>query len=139
MPGGIIVGCATITLVLLAIGVHYEALRFATFACGKFPLVRVRVALAIVVATFAHVVEAFVFAVGIYLLVRFDVGTVVGADNFGELVYFSLATYSSLGYGDLVPGGPIRIMAGVEAIMGLVLIAWTASFTYYEMRRYWRD
>jgi len=54
-------------------------------------------------------------------------------------VYFSLVTYSSLGIGDLYATGPMRFMVGIEAITGLVLSAWTASFTFYEMQRFWRD
>ena len=53
------------------------------------------------------------------------------------IIYFSFSTYTSLGYGDIVPVGDARILAGVEAITGLVLIAWTASFTYLEMSMHW--
>ena len=62
--------------------------------------------------------------------------TMLGAS---DILYFSLTTYTSLGYGDIVPLGPSRLLAGVEALVGLVLIAWTASFTYFEMRRYWPE
>ena len=41
--------------------------------------------------------------------------------------------------GDLVPTGPIRFMAGMESVTGLLLITWSASFTYLEMVRYWRN
>lgn len=138
-PGSLIAGFATVALMLLSIGVHYEALRLATFACRRLPLGRFRVGATILVATLAHAVEALLFAVGIFALVRSGIGRIAGADTFSEVVYFSLATYSSLGYGDLVPEGPIQVLAGLEAITGLVLIAWTASFTYYEMQHYWED
>jgi hypothetical protein len=29
-------------------------------------------------------------------------------------------------------------MAGMESVTGLLLITWSASFTYLEMVRYWR-
>ena len=45
---------------------------------------------------------------------------------------FSLVTYTSLGYGDIAPLGPARLLAGIES-----LIAWSASFTYLEMQRHW--
>ncbi|HZK14381.1 MAG TPA: potassium channel family protein, partial [Desulfobaccales bacterium] len=57
--------------------------------------------------------------------------------DFAEYTYFSLANYTSLGYGDLVPSGPLRFMAGMEALTGLVLIGWTAAFMYLEMRHIW--
>ena len=31
----------------------------------------------------------------------------------------------------------LRFLSGLEALAGLVLITWTASFLYYEMQRYW--
>ena len=66
-------------------------------------------------------------------------GAVVGSlfPGLAECTYFSFANYSSLGYGDLVPAGPLRFMAGMEALTGLVLIGWTASFMYLQMRRIW--
>ena len=47
--------------------------------------------------------------------------------------------YTTLGFGDLVPLGPIRHMTGSESVAGLVLITWSASFTFLEMQRFWKD
>jgi uncharacterized membrane protein len=52
-------------------------------------------------------------------------------------VYFSFTTYSTLGVGDIEPYGNIRFVTGLESLVGLVLITWTASFLYLEMTRYW--
>lgn len=52
---------------------------------------------------------------------------------------FSAETYSSLGYGEVIPGGALRLLAGVEVLNGLLLIGWSASFTYIAMERFWRD
>ncbi|MEZ5482988.1 MAG: potassium channel family protein [Porticoccaceae bacterium] len=51
--------------------------------------------------------------------------------------YFSFTTYSSLGYGDVVPFNNLRFVAGLEALIGLVMITWSASFMYLEMARFW--
>ena len=59
--------------------------------------------------------------------------------TFVDVLYFSASTYTSLGYGDIVPLGNAGLLAGSEALTGLVLIAWTASFTYFEMRAFWDD
>lgn len=45
--------------------------------------------------------------------------------------------YTTVGFGDLIPIGPIRLMAGVEALTGLVMITWSASYTFLEMQRDW--
>jgi hypothetical protein len=56
-----------------------------------------------------------------------------------DAVYFSGAVYTSLGFGDIVPTGPGRMLAVSESVVGLVLIAWTASFTYFLMQKYWEE
>jgi len=53
-------------------------------------------------------------------------------------VYFSAVTYSTVGFGDVIPTGPLRFLVGTEALTGFVLITWSASFTYLEMQRYWK-
>ena len=122
-------------------GVHFEALRLASslLIALRVPN-RLRVALAVVFALIAHVVEVVLFCVGWVLLHRLGFAYLSQPDpDFEDLLYFYLVTYTSLGYGDIVPLGPARVLAGVQSLVGLVLIAWTASFTYLQMRRYWGD
>ena len=52
-------------------------------------------------------------------------------------VYFSYTSYTTLGMGDIDPFGHIRHLVGLESLVGLLLITWTASFLYLEMQRYW--
>ncbi len=88
-----------------------------------------------------HVVEIWLFGIVIDLVGYFpDLGVITGMHPVGILdaVYLSATTYSTVGYGDLVATGPIRILLGTEALVGLLMITWSASFTYLEMRRYWR-
>jgi len=87
---------------------------------------------------FIHVVEVWIFGFTYYLVFMLgEVGEVVGEFSYGILdcVYFSFVNYTTLGYGDLIPLGEIRFIAGTESLVGLVLIAWSASFTYLEMQR----
>ena len=130
-----------VLLVLLVVGVHYEALNLATSALRRFGLIhRLRVALAVLIALAAHFVESAIFAVGWLISVKTGGVVLSIADpTFADLVYYSLSNYTSLGYGDIIPTGPGRLFAGIEALTGLVLIAWTASFTYLEMREFWAE
>jgi hypothetical protein len=54
-----------------------------------------------------------------------------------DCVYFSFTTFTTLGFGDIVPIGDLRFLVGIESLTGLVLITWTASFLFLEMQRYW--
>lgn len=90
----------------------------------------------------AYALEMSVYGVTLFLLVRYmDVGSLSGAAGFSLLncLYFSAETYTSLGFGDLTPVGPIRMLAGVEALNGLLLIGWSASYTYIAMERFWAE
>jgi hypothetical protein len=88
----------------------------------------------------AHLLEICLFAAGFFVMhARFGLGAIGGEFNGSALdyFYFSATTYSTLGVGDLFPTGPIRLVAGVEALTGFVLIGWSASFTYLSMQRSW--
>jgi len=128
-------------LVIVSVGVHYEALKLAyQFVANVSHPHRLRVAIGVLIAFVAHMLEASLFAVGWLVLIRGGMAELSIPDpGFMDALYFSFSTYSSLGYGDIVPLGDSRMLAGIEAILGLVLIAWTASFTYLEMRDNWTD
>lgn len=50
--------------------------------------------------------------------------------TFEEAIYFSIVTYTSLGYGDITLNPTWRIIAGFEAINGIILIGWTTAMFY---------
>jgi hypothetical protein len=52
-------------------------------------------------------------------------------------VYFSAVTYASIGFGDVYPVDNVRLITGVEALVGLLMIGWSASFTYLAMEKFW--
>ena len=88
-----------------------------------------------------HVAEIWVFGIAAWgVLQHPHAGSVTGAPVPGLLdaVYLSAVTYTTVGFGDLAPVGPIRFLSGTTALTGFVLIAWSASFTYLEMERFWR-
>jgi hypothetical protein len=91
-----------------------------------------------------HVLQVGVFAVGIELLYLWhgdELGELTGAFERDALSlwYFSASVFTTVGFGDITPVGPIRILVGLEAIAGLVLITWSASFTFLGMQRTWKD
>jgi hypothetical protein len=57
--------------------------------------------------------------------------------GFYDYLYFSTVSYTSLGIGDLYPTGVLQLLTGVESLIGLVMIAWTGSFTYLAMEKFW--
>jgi hypothetical protein len=53
-------------------------------------------------------------------------------------IYLAAMCYTTVGFGDVAPVGPIRFLAGTSALAGFVMITWSASFTFLEMDRFWR-
>ena len=134
---------ATACLVSLCFGLHYSAMRRLAELIYADPVPFKRPLLLVTFCLFAvHLIEVLLYAVALSLLDWFGYGDLVGAVDKGpswffDHFYFSIASYTTLGIGDIVPVGPIRLIAGVEALNGLVLIAWSASFTYLAMERRW--
>jgi voltage-gated potassium channel len=57
-------------------------------------------------------------------------------------VYFSLATYTTIGFGDVVLGPGWRVLAGIEGLTGLLLIGWSTAFVFAVVNRmyeHWRQ
>jgi len=129
-------------LALIAVFIHHECLtgvRRALLVRNGHPK-RWHVGATVVILLFSHVLEILVFSVGLYVLVHvLGLGVLHGSDvhEFRTFVYFSFSSYTSLGIGDLYPAGELRILTGFEALVGLLMIGWSASFLYLEMRTLW--
>ncbi len=132
---------AAVVLPLLSVGLHYELLVLSSHIVRALSgSARAGVALAVARALAAHVIEVVVFGVGWLILIRAGaVELSIPSPGLGEIVYFSGSVYTSLGFGDIVPVSGGRFLVVIEAVTGLVLIAWTASFALYQMREHWMD
>ena len=54
-----------------------------------------------------------------------------GLDVFGDFetaLYFSTATFSTVGYGDVITSHEWRILAALESVNGFLLIGWSTAY-----------
>jgi len=133
---------ATLLIVTICVGLHFEILSTCNRNLRNWSQVRRRRVLVwILVILIAHTVEIWLFAFGYYLLVHSmhvgERGGLAASATLPDYVYFSAMVYTTVGFGDVVPIGAIRFLAGVEALTGLVMITWSASYTFLEMQRDW--
>ena len=131
-------------LVFSTIVIHYEALFQLSkrLSLTKKITPSYKVLICVFTIFLAHVVEIWLFGLGYYFSSQLDgIGNLFGKTaNHGiilDYVYLSFVTYTTLGYGDLVASGYLRYLTGVEALVGLILITWSASFLFIEMGKYW--
>lgn len=138
---------STLAIVMIIIGIiiHNECLQYTTGLLQRlkdYPP-RIHVVIGVGMCFIAHIIEIIVYAVFHYALAEhsdIDHSMVDQSLRFQDFIYFSAETYTSLGYGDIkLLSENLRFLGGLEAMIGLVLIAWTASFTYFLMEKYWRD
>lgn len=139
----IIVVAVTIGVVIACVMLHYEALTWLTRVLKRVQLPpRSRILLLIFFILIVHVAEIWIFGGAYYLLTQdASHGALLAAHPVGLLdcVYFSAVCFTTLGLGDVVPVGAIRFLVGTQTLCGFVLIAWSGSFTFVEMQRFWRD
>jgi hypothetical protein len=130
-------------VVVFAVVVHFEMLSRLSIIMPTLTIrYRLRVAVGIFGALVAHIIEIWLFAIAYFLLIKLEkfgsLQGIVDADLL-NCAYYSFVTYTTLGFGDIIPVGDLRFLTGLESLTGLVLIAWTASFMFSEMQKYWNN
>ena len=77
-----------------------------------------------------HMVEIFTWAIAYLLLSKVTlIHTLEGA------VYFSLITFTTLGYGDITLPTDVRILSGIEAMSGIFVFGWSTALFFAVMQR----
>ena len=138
----ITVVCTTLLAIALCVMAHFEGLVWVSQKLPRINIaMRIKVVYVICAILALHVIEIWIFGLIEWLLLSYpQFGILAGQSKLHlfDYIYLSAVTFTTVGYGDLTPNGPIRFMLGTEALTGFVLITWSASFTYLEMERLWR-
>lgn len=131
----------SILLILVSTAIFYEILSLTLIVIAKYHLHQRLLMLLLVVAIFsANIIAIFVYAVAYWGAVNwlgFEQLSGFDPTEFFGYIYFSAATYSSLGIGDIFPHGAAQLITGVEVLNGLILIGWSATFTYFSVQKLW--
>ena len=132
-----------VALVCATVLIHYECLRATSALIPHLNMApQSRMVVVLGAALFGHTLE-----IGLYAWVYhvmddlLGLGSIAGEFSGGALdyFYFSATTFTTLGIGDVYAKGHMRLIAGIESLNGLVLIGWSASFTYLSMEKFWGD
>jgi len=131
----------TLLLVFFSVWMHYEFLyrwpQIEKFIAKKHRGRILRLVLFLIVL---HCIEILLFGFGFWCLDQIEgAGHLSGQNGFtpSDYIYFAAAAYTTVGFGDLYPIGGLRLLTGLVSLVGLILITWSASYTFLEMQRYW--
>jgi hypothetical protein len=127
-------------LLILTVLLHYEGLRILSTNVPKIASgQREKLLLILFGVIIIHLIEITLYGVGYWFGdVVVDIGDFAGrAVRFRDYVYFSAETYTTLGLGDIYPIGDLRLIASIESLNGILLLGWSASFTFIAMQKYW--
>lgn len=130
-------GLIALTVIIHALGttalVRYLATRFLD-EDGNWSSRRVHVALtsAAVFLVFLHALEIIIWAIVYKALV--PVGELA---NFEAAVYFSFVTFTTLGYGDITLSEVYRLLSGIQALNGILLVGWSTALMFSIVQKIW--
>jgi hypothetical protein len=131
-------------VVSLCILLHYEALNGLERLSRILKRHRWIVLITMFGLIVSHIAQIWVFAFGYYAAEHWlALGNVHGrageSAEWMDYVYYSAVVFTTLGFGDMVPVAGLRMLTTSEALAGFSLISWSASFTFLQMQRVWRD
>ena len=80
-----------------------------------------------------HVLEALLWA-----LVYIGLPGRAGFESYPQAVYFSMVTLTTLGYGDLTLAPKWQLLAGMQAMVGIVVFGLTTAILFAVVQRWWK-
>jgi hypothetical protein len=136
----LIAALISLGLIVVSVVVFYEILAHLWLYLPKLEgMPRTQILVTILACFLGHTIVVWLFGLTYYGLEHhLEFGSFKGAHTMQlmDYIYFSGVAYSSLGLGDMYPTGDMRLMIAVEVILGLILIGWTITITYFATEKY---
>lgn len=135
-----VVACAL--TVVLCVYVHLTMLRLLNDrVLPRFQRhSRTAAGIMVLIALVGHLFEIWIFSVAILIvgsLSDTQFAEELQLDGF-DAFYYSAVSYTSMG-AEPLHESPLRILTAIEALTGLILITWTASFIFLVMQQTWEE
>jgi voltage-gated potassium channel len=122
---GILLVCATVTIHALGTIFWLQILEKTSKHLGKTYALLKALVFTSVFFLILHLIEIMLWAITYRQLVAAG-----ELKSFGEAFYFSIVTFTTLGYGDITLSEQWRILSGVEAVNGILLVGWTTALLF---------
>ena len=79
-----------------------------------------------------HVVEVTIWAVTYRAL-----PAITELATMEKAIYFSMVTFTTLGFGEITLGPEWRLLSSIEAMSGILLFGWTTALLFTVLQRTW--
>jgi voltage-gated potassium channel Kch len=127
---GIALGLLAVSVIVhalfLALAVRWLRRRAIRADAGHLAAVRLLIQVALWTVC-AHLIEMTVWS-----LAYVSLGAL---PDFEVALYFSMITYTTLGYGDVVLPAGWRLLSGVEGLTGILMAGWSTAFLFAVVNR----
>lgn len=135
---------AGIIIIILSVGIHaigstlwIRSLK-NRFIDTKI-LIRPSRVVGILITTALFLILLHLAEVVLWALAYMMIPEILAVHTFSESLYFSIVTYTTLGYGDITLDEPWRLLSGMEAVNGILLFGWSTAMLFAVVQRIWRD
>ena len=82
---------------------------------------------------------AIVLEAGLWALLYLFDPLVTALPDLETAFYFSMVTFTTLGYGDVVLTGPWRMLASIQAANGVIIFGWTTALIFYFIHHIYKE
>ena len=131
---GLMFACTVIHALFMVAGTHVLEWRLKRFGSAKGHFDRaVLVWLMTLWMFFAIYIEASLWAL-VYLFIP----EITALPDWQTALYFSMVTFTTLGYGDIVLSGEWRTLAAVQAANGVIMFGWTTALIFYFIQKIYK-
>lgn len=130
----------SIVIIVINILIHgYGTLKWLQFIAGKFNKIADRLSFkqgifvlssTAVILMMLHFLEIAIWAISYWIIPQIN-----NLETFEESLYFSLVTFTTVGYGDITILPKWRIMCGFEAMSGILLFGWSTAIFISAVNR----
>ena len=115
----------------MAAGHHFGAWRSARHGVGKSVLSKAVIVAVVVAWQFIAVVTEVTIWAWLYL----KHPLITALPDLETALYFSMATFTTVGYGDVVLEGSWRMLASLQAANGMIIFGWSTALIFYYIQR----
>jgi len=127
--------CTLIHALFMVAGTHTLDWRLARFGPARGPFDKVVLVWLLTLWMFiAIIIEAVLWA-----LVYLYNPEITALPDPQTAFYFSMVTFTTLGYGDVVLAGEWRTLASIQAANGVIMFGWTTALIFYFIQKIYKS